>query len=91
MEIIQFTPINLSRQKIIDYGKCGLTLFDTYLIYDLDFLAEEPDRNDEEMPWVKRKEQVTIVVKRENISKIERFFVQESNVWKIEIEILGVA
>jgi len=90
MEIIQFIPCNLERQRILSYGECCLKLYENFIEYKLDFLCEEPINEDKELPWEERKEFNIQYVKKEMFVSIQLWYIQKSKVYKIEIEFNGL-
>jgi hypothetical protein len=87
---ITIEPVDLSKQKIIEPRLCEVELAPDRFIYRLKFMASEPDRDDEALPWMEVDNDFHFIYKRSAFAGIEKFWIQLEKRWKIMLSFQGI-
>lgn len=90
-QIISIEPVTLTRQKIIEARMMEFEMADTWFAYRFKFLAEEPQKDDDSLPWVEVDNDFNGIFPRDRFSGIEKHWIGEAKRWKIIISMYGVA
>jgi hypothetical protein len=88
-EIIELPLFDLKRQTILSVKYHTLELYYNHLVKKCDFFAEEPNSDDESMPWEERRNYFETLVAKKSIAGIEKSFSPSGNVYRIDIMIDG--
>lgn len=87
---IPVEPVTLARQQLVNGPRMmELELADTWFAYRFKFKAEEPQKNDDKLPWVATDNDFHGIFKKDHIAGLEKHWLQECKRWKIIISIDG--
>lgn len=83
-------PVDLKFQRVLEVKKITLKLFETHLHYDLLFKAEEPIiEGDIESGWEESVTDTEIFSRREDVTTIDRYFIENPGVHCVMISVRG--
>ena len=91
LEKIELKEISLSKQKMTNWNGAYIELFDNYIKYFISFYADEPDKNDEHMPWINVFNKYDIVAKRECMVGLQKDYLPKEKIWTVQIVMSGFA
>lgn len=91
IKTIELQCFSLSRQRVIELRVHELDLGESAITRRLKFRAEEPDPQDDGLPWVEMDNDFTQVYPRRRFAGIEKHWNQHEKLWKIIISFDGVA
>lgn len=91
IKTIELQCFSLSRQKVIEHRIHELTLGQIALTRRLRFRAEEPQPEDDGLPWVEVDNDFVQIYPRKRFAGIEKHWNQHEKLWKIIISFDGVA
>lgn len=89
--MIDLTPVNLSKQRIKSAGECFIELSPDYIRYRMQFVAEEPQNDDEAMAWEEKENDWDVFVQKKQVVSVEKWRCTNIERWKVIISVNGMA
>jgi hypothetical protein len=86
-------PVDLKNYSIIEWRHANLILERKYFRYRLSYIMDEP-KNEYDEDCEERKEtdrRMDITIKRNRISSIQKYYIEDSDCWKVVIIPFGVS
>lgn len=88
--IIKYTPISLTNQKITEDLGCSIQFFDDHILAKYHFYADEPvNVDDKDLGWEQRETNLTIYILKSSIAGFEICFLDKQRKWKVNAMIVG--
>lgn len=92
IDIIRIKPISLSRQRVVEFERCELTLNQEHALYVIQFLAEEPANDEDEMLcWNERMIKDMCAFRKSSVAAIDLHYNSGEEKHTIYISINGMA
>lgn len=86
---ITIEPIDLKYQRIVIGQPHILELWEQVFTLRMKFKAEEPEGDDEALPWKEVDTDVVLMFRRDKFSGMEKMWIQDNKRWRIVIYTQG--
>jgi hypothetical protein len=89
-EKILLINCDLSRQRMLETRAFELELHQQFLSLRMIFKAEEPDPEDDALPWIEVDNDFEVLVPKVQFAGLEKVWLQKDRRWKIAIHMNGL-